>query len=348
LVARLWVDQTALATNYRRFLNQAGAVAAVVKADGYGCGIAGVAQALRAGGCTQFFVATASEGLVLRALLPDAVIFVFEGPLPATVESLCSAELMPVINAPAQLDLWRPHRSRPVALHVDTGMSRLGWEGPVSQSVFAGFEIACVMSHLACADTPDHGLNQLQRRRFDAVREQFPGVPASLCNSAGVLARLGRGDELARVGIGLYGGDPGPPSTLHLEPVVALEAEVLQLRRVEAGATVGYGADYRAPSTRHIAVLNLGYADGLARRLGPRLAFTVGGVRCPVVGRISMDLTCVDVTDTRVQAGDSAWLLDADFTINHLASIAETIPYEVLTAVGSRVQRRYCDSLPQG
>jgi alanine racemase len=233
-----------------------------------------------------------------------------------------------------------------MALHVDTGMRRLGWEGPVSAAALEGFELGCIMSHLACADTPAHPQNDLQRRRFDAVRAEFPGVPASLCNSAGVVAGLGRADEFARVGIGLYGGDPGPDLPLQLEPVVALEAEVLQLRRVEAGESVGYGADYRAATMRRIAVLNLGYADGLARGLGKRLAFRIGGVPCPVVGRISMDLTCVDVSDAVVQPGDPAWLLDSDFTINELARVADTIPYEVLTSVGSRVERRYCDRLP--
>ncbi len=350
----LVVDLDALARNYRRLANASrpAECAAVVKADAYGLGMGPVAKRLRSEGCRQFFVATAAEGVELRQQLPDATIHVLDGALSDTVELLVRSDLCPVLNSLQQLELWQP-LARPALLHVDTGMSRLGMcmdEVDVLRrdpSRLRGLRIDCLMTHLACADQPEHPLNREQLDRFARLRELLPGVPVSIGNSAGLFAAGDSRGDLVRPGIALYGGNPfvdhgDLPVTL--DAVVNLRGRILQLREVVAPVTVGYGATHQAMPPARLAVVGVGYADGYRRSLGNRAHACVAGMRVPVVGRVSMDYLCVDVTALpagAVHCGDHVDLIGNGVSLEELAQAAGTINYEILTGLGHRLQRVY-------
>ncbi|TCT08020.1 alanine racemase [Aquabacter spiritensis] len=356
--ARLTIDLDALAKNWRSLAMRVAPAAcgAVVKADAYGLGIAHAAPALWKAGARTFFVALLAEGLALRAVLPEATIYVLGGLLPGTAATYPAARLRPVLGSPAEVADWAAlcaaHGTDcPAALHVDTGMNRLGLsteEAVALAAAGAGFTPALLMSHLACADTPDHPLTAIQRALFAAVAAAFPGVPASLANSAGCLGGRDLHFDLARPGIALYGGVAvaGQPP---LQPVVRLEVPVIQLRRGVPGDSVGYGAAERLKRASRIAILSFGYADGFLRAAGssddrPGAQAILAGRRCPLVGRVSMDLTAVDVTDLpedAVARGDMAVILGDGIGVDDLAAHAGTIGYEILTSLGPRYRRLY-------
>jgi alanine racemase len=342
---RLHVDLAALAANYRSFSSAAeaagGTAGGVVKANAYGLGVAKVAATLQAQGCTEFFVATVEEGAALRAILPEVIIYVFEGATDATVEGLVSNDLVPVLNHPGQLEAWRAHRKRPAAVHIDTGMNRLGFPSEVDAVQFAGVNVTLLLTHLACADVPDNPMNHEQVERFRQAAAAFPGVRTSIGNSAGMLADASRCGDLGRPGVGLYGGNPFSDRANPMRRVAALEGPVLQVRECPAGSPLGYGASYVAPADMRVAVVGLGYADGLPRLISNRGCAAVGGRRCELLGRVSMDLTLVDVTGLDVQAGDWVEMFGDTVSVDEIAVWAETIAYEVLTGIGERVERVY-------
>lgn len=321
---RLIVDLDALAGNYATLkARAAGDVAAVVKANAYGLGALPVARRLAEEGCRQFFVATESEGVALRPALPrDADIFVFAGEAQAP-------GLIAVANQPAQLG------PNPVALHVDTGMQRLGfpWD-----AVPAAAKVKLLISHLACAETPDHPFNAEQIRRFKVVAEHFPGVPTSLANSAGILNGVA---GLGRAGIGLYGGNPWVDRPNPMRPVATFEGQVLQVRTVRAGETVGYGAGRTLERDAEVAVVGVGYADGVRRSLSNRGGVAFAGKRLPIIGAVSMDLTHLDATGTGLARGDWVEFCGPNLSVDEMARGADTIAYEILTGIGNRVERRY-------
>ncbi len=340
LSARLRIDAAALDANYQRFNAAArpGSAAAVVKADGYGLGAAAVAAVFWQRGCRDFFVATAAEGASLRESLPQARIFVFEGVLDDSVELLLTAGLVPVLNHAGQAQTWRrAGRGEPAAVHVDTGLNRLGFPWDVDADGLRGLQVCLLISHLACADEPEHPLNARQLQRLNRVRQLLPGVPVSLGNSAAVLEGLA--GDLGRPGIGLYGGNPfvGRPSPV--QPVVTMEARILQVRQVAAGDSVGYGATFTAAADTEVAILGAGYADGIPRLLSNRGQVSVGGVRCPVIGRVSMDLMAVDVSGRHAAVGDWVEIFGSVVSIDEVAGWAETLAYEVLTGLGRRPPR---------
>ncbi len=345
---RLRVNLAALADNYATFqsVSAPNGVAAVVKADAYGLGLEAVSKHLHQLGCRTFFVATADEGSDLRALLADVEIYVFEGCRAETAIGLATAGLRPVINHPQQLEAWQPHANLPIAVHVDTGMKRLGFPLDVGSGLFRGFEVALLMTHLACADTPEHDLNTLQLERFHRVRAQFPGIPVSIGNSAGVLMGHDFQGDIGRPGIGLYGGNPFSDRSNPMKMVVTLEEQILQLRTVSAGDSVGYGATYRCAGDCVMAVLGLGYADGVPRLLSNRGYVSVNNgsdkSRCPIRGRISMDLMLIDVTGNDVSEGDWVELIGENVLLAEVAQWADTVPYEILTGLGQRIPRVYC------
>ena len=348
--ARLTVDVDALRANYRRIAAATARCgkprpAAVVKADAYRLGAAEVVDALRAEGCCDYFVANVAEGMALRATetARDVRVHVFSGPLdPESATTMAEHGLIPVLNDERQLGFWRAHRALPAAVQVDTGMHRLGFSHmDIDAERFAGFNIRLLLSHFANADTPDDPANARQVARFRAVAARFPGVPASLGNSAGALSQIGVG--MARVGIALYGGNPfatrrGEP----LRVVATLEAQVVGLRDVPPGEPIGYGGAFKTRRSTRLAVLGIGYADGLSRRLaGGEVAF--GNARLPILGRVCMDLAQVDATAVaeRVNIGDWMEVFGATIGLDEFASRAGTIGYEALTTIGPRVQRRY-------
>lgn len=331
--ARLTVDLDALAANFRRLCESAsGGSAAVVKANAYGLGVAPVARRLAEEGCRQFFVATDAEGRELRRILPDAEtfdIFVFSG-------AVDGGGLIPVVNRSDQI------RPGPIALHVDTGMQRLGFDNLDAAAIPSDTEVRLLMTHLACADTPDHPLNQEQLARFQAFAARFPGVPTSIGNSAAILSGV---EGIGRPGIGLYGGNPFAGLHNPMRCVATLEGEVLQVRETPAGVSVGYGATHVTARDTVIAVVGIGYADGVPRVLSNRGEAACGETRAPIIGRVSMDLTLVDVTGLPpVQPGDWVEFFGHRIGIDEVAAWAGTISYEILTGVGNRVSRVYVPS----
>ena len=340
--ARLRVNLDALAANYRRYRDAvAGDCGVVVKADCYGLGVEQTAAVFERLGCGHFFVATAAEGLALGKVLQSGVVYVLDGVLPETARPLAEAGLIPVVNHERQLAAWAPFRDREIAVHVDTGMNRLGFPVGVPASAFNGFQVSLLMTHLACADDPAHPLNEIQLQRFAGVAERFPGIATSIGNSAGSLLDKRYHGDLARPGIGLYGGNPWLNQPNPAQPVATLEATVVQIREVAGGDSVGYGATWTSGKSRRLAVLGIGYADGLPRSLSNCGAAVVAGERCPIVGRVSMDLTVIDVTGARVGVGDWVELFGAQLPIDEVARQAGTIAYELLTGISARVGRIY-------
>ncbi len=356
--ARLTIDLTAVVANWRAMAAFAPAAetAAVVKADGYGVGAVPAAGALFAAGCRTFFVATAAEGVAVRDVAPDAVIYVLDGVEPGGAAALAAANLRPVLNSLPVIEEWLAARRfgqlpQP-AIQIDTGMNRLGLAIEEARALAADSALVAalgptlVMSHLACGDEPDHPKNVAQRDAFAAMRALYPGVPGSLANSAGVILGADYQHDLTRPGIALYGGRAvvGRPA---LRPVVTAEAPVLQVRTAAAGETVGYGARQTLKRSTRLAVLGVGYADGYHRAAGSTdniegASVFIRGRTAPLVGRVSMDLMVADVTEIAdVHRGDMAELFGPNILLDDVADRAGTIGYELLTDLGRRYRRRY-------
>ena len=351
--ATVRVDLDALARNYRmlRERSRPGECAAVVKADAYGLGVERVANRLLREGCRRFFVATLAEAVELRALAPDVEIGVFEGALASTVDALARIEARPVLNTLEQIERWAG-KGRAM-LHLDTGMNRLGLRAAdvavlAQRPDFLGaMTLDFVVTHLACADEPDHPLNAEQLARFEQLRSVVPGVRSSIGNSAGTLLDAAHRGDLARPGIALYGGNPFSDRPNPMEAVVTLTAPILQLHDVAGAEPVGYGATYVANPPARIAIVGIGYADGYPRNLGNRGTAAVGGQRVPVVGRVSMDLLSIDVTGLpreSARVGAAAELIGPSVGIDEVADGAGTISYEILTGLGIRPAREYVEN----
>ncbi len=359
---RLLVDLEALAANYRTFTaaSAAGssplrshsdlpAVGGVVKANGYGIGAGPALQRLLAAGCRSFFVATLDEALSLQDELAQFAaenadeaapeLFIFDGVDAHSAAETASAGLIPIINDEAQLAAWQPHAKAPAALHFDTGMHRLGLPPDTHAERFAGLNVSLVMTHLACADEPDHPMNGRQVQAFAEIVQRYPGQRTSIGNSAGWLSGI-QGD-LGRPGIGLYGGNPFSDRVSPMQPVAALQGRILQVRTVQAGETVGYSGSWTATSETRIAAVGIGYADGVPRHLSGAGEMALGaGQRCPIIGRVSMDTTVLDVSAAgQVQVGDWAECFGVHIPVDEAAARAGTLGYELLTRVGSRVPR---------
>lgn len=357
----LSIDLDAVASNWKKLAGMTVPVecAGVVKADGYGCGLEPVVRALLAAGCRTFFVADISEGRRVRALSATVTIYVLNGMVPGTARSFADAALRPVINSTTELAEWdafvaASHWRGGAALHVDTGMNRLGVSldeaaalAPRLHSENHGFSL--VMSHLACADVPDHPMNDRQSRLFREVRIMFRGLPSSLANSAGIFLGGTAYCDLVRPGIALYGANPVPAKGNPMRPVVELKIRILQVRPINRGEAVGYGAAWTAGRAGRVAILAAGYGDGIFRSgassKGKAAAeVVIAGRRCPIIGRISMDSAAVDVTDLpegSVRRGDFATLIGDGITVDEVAARFGTINYEVLTNLGRRYHRVY-------
>lgn len=360
--AILTIDLDALVANYRRLRELASPAecAAVVKADAYGLGLAQAAPSLARAGCKTFFVATLGEAKALRALLPGATIYVFAGLMPGTAEFLHQHDLRPVLNSAEEIREWAAFSASkgeklPCAVHIDSGMNRLGLsEQDVDAMAGAGdlwsaIKLALVMSHLACADEPKHPKSEAQLKAFDRLRARLPKALASLANSAGILLGPAYAYDLVRPGIALYGGKPHRQGNNPFQPVVHLKGRILQVRNVAAGETVGYGATRTLKHASRIAIVSVGYADGLFRSLSTKdgeegLAVYIGAHAAPILGRVSMDLITVDVTlvpENLSRRGEWVELIGPNVPAQELAARAGTIDYEVLTNLGRRAYRRY-------
>ena len=358
--ARLTVRLKAIAANYRTYRRLAGptAVAAVVKADAYGLGAARVAPALAGAGCDSFFVARLEEGIALRKHLARARIFVLDGASPDAVPALISHRLTPVLNSLSEIAAWSAaagvgQSALDAVIHVDTGMNRLGLSGDELAQLsgekakrLSGLNLVLVMSHLACSDDPANPLNAEQLSRFRQALAMLPPAPASLAASHGAMLGMEYHFDLVRPGIALYGANPqsregaGSPVPNLMQTAAVLTARVLQLRRIDSGQSVGYGATFHAKRPSMLATVALGYADGYPRTLSNKGIAVLGGTRAPVVGRISMDLMILDVTGLPVHVGDEAELLGDHISLGEVAAMAGTNEYEILTRL-RRVPKHY-------
>lgn len=346
--SRLTIDLDALAANYAtlRAAARGAEVAPVVKADGYGLGAGAIAHRLYGEGARTFYVARLAEGEALRAALAErgAEILVLDGAVAGASERLRAAGLTPVLNSLEQVALWRAEgEGRPAALHVDTGMNRLGLTLDEADAVArsGGLRLSLIMSHLACADEPESAKNLDQLTAFRTARALFSGVPASLANSAGVFLGPDYAFDMVRPGIALYGGGPSGRPDARLRAVATLEAPILQVRNVPAGDTIGYGATFIAERPLRVAILAAGYADGVLRSGSSRSFAAVNGLRAPVIGRISMDLIALDVSDTSASVGDLAQLFGPEMPIDEVAVASHSLAYELLVRLSPRLQRSY-------
>jgi alanine racemase len=361
--ARLTVRVAAIAANYRTYRRLAGpaAVAAVVKADGYGLGASRIAPALAQAGCDSFFVARLEEAVALRAVAPRARIFVLDGAPADAVPALIGHRLTPVLNSLSEIAAWSAAANvgrhvLDAVVHVDTGMNRLGLAGhelallsAESAKRLSGLNLVLVMSHLACSDDPANKFNGEQLSRFRQALAMLPPAPASLAASHGTMLGTDYHFDLVRPGVALYGANPGAreggsgdPSPNLMQTVAVLTARVLQLRRIDSGESVGYGATFHAKRPAMLATIALGYADGFPRALSNKGVAVVGGTRVPIVGRISMDLTILDVTGLAEapHVGDEAELLGDHVDLGEVAALAGTNEYEILTRL-RRVPKVY-------
>ena len=325
--------------------------AGVLKADGYGTGAAQAAAALHAAGCRHFFTAHLAEALAVRALIPGAMLAALNGLLPGIEADHVAHDVVPVLGSLAEIRLWAAQAARtgkklPALLHVDTGLARLGLEASEvaaladDPGLLAGIDVLYVMTHLVAADEPDLPIHQGQAARFAVACQQLPPAPRSLANSAGIFLGEAFRSDLARPGAALYGINPTADENNPMRPVARLTARVLQVRAVAAGASVGYNATWHAGRDSRIAVVGVGYADGFPRALSNRGAASFDGVRLPLVGRVSMDLSAYDVTDhPGIAPGDWLELLGPQRSLAAVAAEAGASPYEILTRLGRRYAR---------
>ncbi|MGY6696346.1 MAG: alanine racemase [Roseinatronobacter sp.] len=341
--AELHIDLAALQANWRMLDKQSGAhvqTAATVKANGYGLGAGHVAHALARAGARRFFVAVAEEGVAVRAALgPDLPIHVYGGHMEGDARLISEARLSPMLNSAEQLTRhFETLPGHPFGVQLDTGMNRLGMEpaewGAVAEIVLSQ-RPDLIMSHLACADEPDHPMNAAQLEMFHSLTDGV-GVPRSLSATGGILLGPEYHFDITRPGIGLYGGAPFHDA----RPVVRLSLPIIQVREVEAGETVGYGNTFTAKTDMRVATVAAGYADGIHRALSGKVTLWAGQIPCPLLGRVSMDLLTIDVTDAPDDI-TSLDLLGARQTVDDLAEIIDTIGYEILTGLGYRYARRY-------
>src|SRR5690606_28395695 len=361
LGGQLSIDLGALARNWRALDKvSAGALtAAVVKADAYGTGIEMASKALHAAGARFFFVATPDEGMAVRAAVPDAHIFVLYGLYPGAANLYIRQNLMPVLSSMAMLEEWlakcvERNEAYPSAFHFDTGINRLGFRLNEAAAVRErieqlGYAPQMIMSHLACADQPSHEKNRTQLALFGSILAQFPGIPASLANSAGLMSGRDYHFQMVRPGIALYGGRAVTGRKNPMQPVVTLHVPILQVAEARTGETVGYGATYSLSRNSRLAILGYGYADGVLRSLSstnmrPGGKVMIRGRLCPIIGRISMDLTVVDITDlgdNLPAPGEGAEVLGPNVLLDEQADAAGTIGYELLTNLKGRYNRTY-------
>src|ERR1700681_4565137 len=357
----LTVDLDAIVANWRKLEKTAvpAECAGVIKADAYGCGVDPVARALAAAGCKTFFVATLGEARAARTAVPSAAIYVLDGFFQTTGDAYPKIDVKPVIGDLNELAEWdvfcrRSGWAAGAAIHIDTGMNRLGLTIMEAQGIIPRINagdhgIALVMSHLACAEALNHPLNAKQLAIFREIASLFAGVPASLSNSSGIFLSPQFQFDLVRPGAALYGINPTPEADNPMQPVVDLKARIVQIRNVERGDSVGYGSTWTARRPTRLAFVSAGYADGYFRAAGSNdgtrgAEVMVAGKRCPIAGRVSMDLMAIDVTDLEKNAarrGHMVTLIGEGITVDELAHLFGTIGYEVLTSLGRRFARLY-------
>jgi len=358
--ATLTVDLAGVAENWRMIADRVSPAecGATIKADGYGCGSHEVARALWQAGCRTFFVALPWEGKQVRDVLPEATVYVLDGLLYGQSEFYITHDLRPCLISPEQVNEWAEASDgkHKAGIHVDTGINRLGLDTSQAEDLASNSGLVhraglCLLvSHLASGDDETNSSNNQQRQEFTRLHNLFPGLSASLANSPGVFLGSEFAYDLVRPGVALYGGNPLANKPNPMRPVVSVTAPILQLRDVAEGEGVGYGASWRPDRPSRIAIVGVGYADGLPRAMswpalqdGPAAVY-IAGMSAPIVGRISMDMITIDVTDCTAQSlspGTGVELLGKNVGVDDWARWAGTIPYEILTSLGRRYAKVY-------
>lgn len=356
LTSFLIIDLDALSQNYKILAQKApkALIAPAVKADAYGLGALEVTECLYEAGARHFFVATLDEALELKKNFPDSQIYVLYGPQEGNIQVFKKNNLIPVLNSIAQIRLWvdetkKSRKTYPAFIHMDTGINRLGltrneFAYLCDHKLYNEFDLMGVMSHLACGDEEHHPLNSLQLERFNHVRDQLPGYTYSLANSGGIFLGHNYHFDMVRPGIALYGGNPIHGKDNPMKPVVSLYAKILQIKKIEAGETIGYGATFEAPQKMTIGILAYGYADGFLRSASNKGKVFYKGKMLPILGRISMDLMAIDLTsvvDSGPEIDDLVELLGQHISLDKQACFMGTIDYEVLTSLRDRAGRFY-------
>jgi len=350
-IARIKLDH--LRQNYQLLSRQAGRarIMAIVKANAYGHGLKITAPALFEAGCRCFGVTDAKEGAELRDILGyadknhDSEITLLSGIFDLEEATMAGhALLTPAITEPEQVELLQLADFHGSAwIKVDTGMNRLGAHMPgalIDQYRKAGIKVRGIMSHLACADESGHPMNRQQVIAFTQLCDQIaPDLPISLLNSAGMATMPENSMDIVRPGIALYGSEPVPDQPLGLKPVMQLSGSVMQIRDISAGAQISYGATFHTNKAMRIAVISMGYADGLPRALGNCGHAFFAGQKLAIVGRVCMDYTMLDVTNVDIQPGDAVEFWGENILANDVAALMNTISYTLFTGVGARVQR---------
>ncbi len=357
----LTINLSAIEANWKELGRRAmpSECAAVIKADGYGCGLEPVARTLVDAGCKTFFVADLGEARRVRSVAQEPAVYVLNGLLPGTASAYANINARPVIGSLVELAEWDAFCATNqwhsgAALHVDTGMNRLGVSADEAAALAPRIRaenhgITLLMSHLVCSEQPEHPLNQKQIQLFRDVRLLYRGIPGSLANSSGIFLGSGAHCDVVRPGAALFGVNPTPGHDNPMRPAVELHAHVVQVRTVPKGETIGYNATWTARHATRVAIVTAGYADGYPRAASatdaaPGAEAIVAGTRCPLAGRISMDLLAIDITalpDHTVRRGDLVTLIGGGIGVDDLAAAAGTIGYEVLTSLGNRYHRVY-------
>lgn len=359
----LQINLDAIAQNYLTLQNRAptAQIAAAVKADAYGLGMSDVAMVLYNAGCRAFFTAQSGEALALRDQLKDkkhVKIYCLSGPTSENdAKDFIAHNIIPVLNSREQIVFWnakakRAAASYPALLHFDTGMNRLGLSGDEcqwalqNQSDYDHIDIQAIMSHPVNADKPEDPRTEDQLNQLMKIKRQYPDTPVSFCNSAAIFSKDAYHLDLVRPGIALYGGNPIAGRENQMQPVVSLSAPVIQVRPVKAGESAGYGPDYIFKKDALLATIGIGYADGILRSLCDRGRFYFNNRPCPIRGRISMDLTVIEISEDMrpPKPGDQVEILGKNQDLDALAADAGTISYEILTMLGKQLQKCYSKS----
>ena len=353
LSGQVTINLAALKANWLALEGLAGGaeIAAAIKADAYGLGLERCALALWAAGCRSFFVARPREGVELLQILPRAVIYVLDGLYEGEADYYLQHRLTPALISIEEARQWaREGKGAACCIHVDSGINRVSFSFAQAEELKAknlGLNITLVMSHLASSEERHNPFNDTQRQRFEKICALFPNVRASLANSSGIFLGPDFALDLVRPGIALYGGNPQPGLPNPMATVVTLEARVVQVRDLSVGEAVGYNSTWRAVRDSQIALIGAGYRDGIPRRMSSTFAqgaqVFVAGQKCPIVGRVSMDVTAIDVTGTNAKRGDWAEFFGPNIALDEAAASAGTISWELLTHLGSRYARHYVE-----
>lgn len=341
----LRINLAALASNYETFRKATkGQTGAVVKANAYGFGLAEVVHRLEDCGCRNFFVATLSEATALVPIISGSVYVLGTFSDQNYLRHISDLNAIPVLHDSTQLRMWNQISQQPCALFFNTGMNRLGLKMDQYDCEFirSNLSVCLLMTHLACADEPEHPMNQEQLKQFEAIQKDIPDVPTSIGNSAAILNDACYQGDITRPGIGLYGGNPYVNLQNPMVVVATCTAPLIASYLVRGGETIGYGSSYKTDKDMHIGVLGIGYADGIPRRDDANLAFVLQGETYPVVGRVSMDFVTVDLSNrTSFRTGTQFEWFGENQSVDHIAKSLQTISYEIFTGLGSRVKRIY-------